>query len=136
MTKKVLKELTYNVIGAAIEVHRALGPGLLETVYRQCMCHEMLGRGIGFISEVKIPVYYKGIEMITGLRCDFFVEDILVVELKAVQEILPIYEAQIISYMKLLNAPKGILINFHSVNIFKEGQKTYVNEVFSALEGD
>lgn len=136
MTKRLLNELTYQVIGAAIEVHKAIGPGLLENVYQSCLSHELQLRNIRFVSEMSVPVVYKGMQMITTLRTDFFVEECLVVEIKAVQEVLPIHEAQIISYMKLLDAPKGILINFHSVNIFKEGQKTYVNEIFSALPDD
>ena len=133
MTKKYLDELTYAVIGAAIEVHKALGPGLLESIYHQCLKHELFLRNISFVSEQNVPVHYKGIDMNTELRCDLFIENILTVELKAVDIVAPIHEAKLITYMKLLESPKGIMINFNCVNLFKEGQKTYVNEMFRAL---
>ncbi|WP_317168792.1 GxxExxY protein [Cyclobacterium plantarum] len=133
ITKQFLKDLVYQVNGAAIEVHKALGPGLLESVYQRCMAKEFLIRGLSFQYEMVVPVCYKGVELETDLRCDFFVEKILVLELKAVEKILPIHEAQIISYMKLLSSPEGLLINFNTVNIFKEGQRTYVNELFRKL---
>ncbi len=90
-------------------------------------------RGINFKTELQIPVEYKGIELDVDFRCDLFVENCIIVELKSVQEMKPIFEAQLLTYMKLLEAPKGILINFNSTNIFKEGQKTFVNEIFRAL---
>ena len=133
MTKKYLNELTYQVLGAAITVHRELGPGLLESVYERCLFHEFELMDINFVSEVAVPVVYRDLVMDTNLRCDFFVEDCLVLEIKAVESILPIHEAQLITYMKLLNAPKGLLINFNSVHLFKQGQKTYVNEIFRSL---
>jgi len=133
LTKKYLDELSYNVIGAAIEVHKELGPGLLESVYHSCMCHELHLRKINFISEMKIPIQFKSLKMNVDLRCDFFIENIFVTEIKAVKKIEPIHEAQLISYLKLLKVPKGVLVNFCSVNIFKEGQKTYVNEFYRSL---
>ncbi len=133
MTKKILDRLTYEVIGCAIEVHRTIGPGLLERIYHDCLIHEFNIRGIEFDSNMKIPINYKGINMNADLRCDFFVKKAIVVEIKSVAEILPIYEAQLLTYMKLLKSPKGILINFNSVNIFRDGQKTYVNEIFRDL---
>lgn len=133
MTKQQLTDLTYAIIGAAIEVHKIMGPGLLETVYHQCLAHELRLREIPFRSECDIPVYYKEIEMKTFFRCDFLVEDTIVVELKAVETILPIHVAVLLTYMKLLQQPKGIMINFHCTNLFKEGQKTYVNEYYRNL---
>lgn len=133
ISKTYLKDLVYQVNGAAIEVHKALGPGLLESVYHKCLKNEFILRGIKFQSELLVPVNYKDIIIDTELRCDFFVEDILVVELKAVESVLPIHEAQVLTYMKLLKVPKGIMINFNSVHIFKEGQKTYVNELYRNL---
>lgn len=132
-TKLFLKELTYNIVGAAIEVHKGLGPGLMETVYHKCMIHELELRGIQFASEPMIPVEYKNIIVAADLRCDLFIENSIVVELKAVSELLPLHEAQLLTYMNLLNAPKGILINFNCVNLFKEGQKTYVNDLFRLI---
>jgi GxxExxY protein len=133
ITKTILKDLVYQVNGAAIEVHKALGPGLLESVYHKCLKRELYEMGINAESQVTVPVNYKGLEIDTELRCDLFVENVLVVELKAVEFILPVHEAQILTYMKLLNAPKGLLINFNVTHIFKEGQKTYVNELYRRL---
>jgi GxxExxY protein len=133
LTKKYLDELTYEIIGSAMEVHRALGPGLLESIYHKCLTQEFLIRKISVVSEMKVPVYYKGLEIDAGLRPDFFIENILVLELKAVDKIIPIFETQILTYMKLLESPKGILINFNCANLYKDGQKTYVNQHFSEL---
>lgn len=133
MTKKYLNELTYNVLGAAIEVHKELGPGLLESIYQRCLEHELYLRGINFISQMNIPITYKQKTFNADLRCDLIIEDCLVTELKSVESVLPIHAAQLMTHMKLLKFPKGILINFNSVNIFREGQKTYVNEIFRSL---
>jgi len=133
-SKKQIDDLVYQVNGAAIEVHKALGPGLLEGIYHDCMKHELHLRGIRFSSEHQIPVEYKGFETTTTLRCDLLVEDLLIVELKAVNEMLPIFEAQLFTYMKLLQLPKGLMINFNVRNIFHEGQKTYVNELYYDLD--
>jgi len=128
--KAFLKELTYKINGATIEVHKELGPGLLESVYHQCLIHELKNRNIYFQSERFIEVNYKGLNLDTNLRCDLLVEKSICIELKAVKEILPVHEAQILSYMKLLKVPKGILYNFNVYNLFNEGQKTFVNEFF------
>lgn len=132
-TKQDLKDLVYQVNGVAIEVHKSLGPGLLESVYHKCLKHELKLRKIKFQSELLIPIQYKGIEVDTELRCDFLIEEKLVVELKSVTEINPIFEAQILTYMNLLKAPIGLLINFNVKNIFYEGQKTYVNQFYNEL---
>ncbi|WP_333809928.1 GxxExxY protein [Flavobacterium sp.] len=134
MTQKYLDELTFNVIGAAIEVHKNMGSGLLESVYQQCMIEELTNRNINFVSEFKVPVVYKGKELDIEFRCDLFVENCLIVELKSVSEIKPIHDAQVLNYMNLLKVPKGIIINFNCFNIFREGQKTFVNEYFKKLE--
>ena len=133
VTKKYLNELTYKVIGSAIEVHKHLGPGLLESVYEKCFLRELALRGIGYRNQIWVPVQYKGVELDTELRLDVLVEEILCVELKAQEGLLPIHDAVLLSYMQMLQKPKGILINFHCVNIFKEGQKTLVNSLFSEL---
>lgn len=134
MTQKYLNELTFNVIGAAIEVHKNMGSGLLESVYQQCMIEELTNRNINFVSEFKVPVVYKGKELDIEFRCDLFIENCLIVELKSVSEIKPIHDAQVLNYMNLLKVPKGIIINFNCFNIFREGQKTFVNEYFKKLE--
>jgi GxxExxY protein len=133
VTKTQLKDLVYRVNGAAIEVHKRLGPGLLETIYHQCLTKELELRNINSISEFNIPINYKGFELESKLRCDILVEDILVVELKAVAEMNPIYEAQLLTYMNLLEKPIGLLINFNVKNIYYEGQQTYVNEIYKTL---
>ena len=93
-------------------------------------------REIAYCSEFYVPVYYKDIEIDTHFRCDFLVEDAIVAELKAVDAVLPIHEAFLITYMNLLEKPKGIMINFNCVNIFKEGQKTYVNKFYRDLPAE
>jgi GxxExxY protein len=134
MTKTYLKNLVYQVNGCAIEVHKHLGPGLLESVYHSCLKKELSIREIDFQTELIIPVNYKGLEIEAGLRCDLFVEKNLLVELKAVKKVLPIHEAQLLTYMKLMEIPIGLIINFNVTHIFKEGQKTYVNELYRYLE--
>ena len=133
ITKKYLKDLVYQVNGAAIEVHKNLGPGLLESVYHKCLKQELSERGIKFKSELIVPVIYKGFDINAELRCDLFIENILPVELKAVEYVLPVHHAQIMTYMKLLEVPKGLMINFNVNHIFKEGQKTFVNDWYRDL---
>ncbi|CAN1494919.1 GxxExxY, GxxExxY protein [Flavobacteriaceae bacterium] len=134
ITKTFLKDLVYEVNGAAIEVHKSLGPGLLGNVYHQCIKKELELRKIRFSTELQIPLNYKGYELESKLRCDLFIENSLVVELKSVIEINPIFEAQLLTYMNLLKAPMGILINFSVKNIYYEGQKTMINEFYRSLE--
>ena len=133
ITQKYLDELTYEVIGAAIEVHKIVGRGLLESVYHQCLKEELSQRKLNFFTEMKVPIIYKEKELVSDLRCDLFVENCLVVELKAVSEINAMHQAQLLTYMKLLKAPKGVIVNFNCFNIFKDGQKTFVNEYFKIL---
>lgn len=133
ITQKYLDELTYEVIGSAIEVHKTMGRGLLESVYHLCMQEELHYRKINFLTEKKVPLIYKDKPLMVDFRCDLFVENCLVIELKSVLQLNPIFEAQLQTYMKLLRAPKGIIINFNCSNIFKEGQKTIVNEYFRNL---
>lgn len=133
LTRKYLDDLTYKVIGCAIEVHKHLGPGLLESIYEQCFLKELELQGINYKNQVWIPLIYKGLELSTKLRLDVLVEDVLCVELKAQEYVLSIHEAILLSYMQMLQKPKGIMINFHCTNIFKYGQKTFVNELFAGL---
>ena len=133
ITRKYIDQLSYKIIGAAIEVHKNVGPGLLESVYHRFLEQELFLRGIDHQTELVVPVLYKGINLETQLRCDFFVNRLIVVEIKSVEFLAPVFEAQILTYMKLLKAPKGILVNFNSVNLFKEGQQTYVNELYREL---
>jgi GxxExxY protein len=134
ITRSSLKDLVYQVNGAAIEVHKNIGAGLLENVYHQCLKKELELRKINFSSELQIPLNYKGYELESKLRCDLLIENSLVVELKSVTEINPIFEAQLLTYMNLLKVPIGLLINFNVKNIYYEGQKTMVNEYYRTLE--
>ncbi|HMK16596.1 MAG TPA: GxxExxY protein [Chitinophagaceae bacterium] len=118
ITKKYLNELTYRVIGCAIEVHKQLGPGLLESVYEKCFVRELNLHEIANKCQIWVPLEYKGLQLDAELRLDVLVEDILCVELKAQEGLLPIHDAVLLSYMQMLQKPKGILINFHCVNIF------------------
>ncbi|UPT65935.1 MAG: GxxExxY protein [Sphingobacteriales bacterium JAD_PAG50586_3] len=136
ITKKYLDNLTYKIIGCAIEVHKELGPGLLESVYQKCFLQELKSHGLGYQSQIIIPINYKEIELDCSLRLDVLVEGFIVVELKAVDYMIPIYDAQLLTYMKLLEKPKGVLINFNCTNIFKEGQKTLVNTIYASLPNE
>ena len=118
MNKK--DELTGRIIGCAIEVHRNLGPGLLESAYQQCLARELSIHEIPFEIEKAIPVHYKGIEIDCGYRVDFLVEDRVILELKAVDSVTGIHKAQLLTYMKLANATTGLLINFNT-KVLKDG---------------
>ena len=133
MTQKYIDTLTYAILGCAIEVHKLMGPSLLESIYETCMKKELTLKGLSFQSQKKVELFYKGEQMFADLRFDILVEDLIVVELKSIENILPIHEAIVLSYMQLLKKPKGILINFKCLNIFKQGQKTFVNRHYAML---
>ena len=132
MTKKEVTQLSYDITGCAIKVHEALGPGLLENVYQKCLAHELITSGYSIVHEMAVPVEYDSISIETNLRLDLLVNDTVVVELKAIEHLLPVHEAQIITYMKLLEKPQGLLINFFTDNISKS-LKPFVNEHFREL---
>ena len=110
-------QLSRTVIGAAIEVHRLKGPGLIESIYERCLMRELTLRLLSSINQRAVQIEYKGFFFEEPLRFDLLVEDCLLLELKSVQEILPIHKAQLLSYMKLLNIPVGLLINFHEMKL-------------------
>jgi GxxExxY protein len=112
--------LTEKIIGAAIEVHKTLGPGLLESAYQECLCHELAALGLKFQREVALPVIYKSVKLDCGYRIDIVVENQVVVELKTVEKIAPVHEAQLLSYLKLTGIKTGLLLNFH-VAVLKDG---------------
>ena len=118
-------ELSNKVIGCALEVHKQLGPGLLESAYERCLSYELICAGIRHIPQMELPLEYKGTKLDCGYRVDLFIEDDLIVELKAVDKLLPIHEAQILTYMKLAGVKTGLLMNFN-VNQFKDGLKRFV----------
>ncbi len=120
-----LNEITGAIISAAIEVHRTLGPGLLESTYEECLCHELSIQGIRFERQKSLPVVYKEIKLECGYRIDLLVENAVLVELKSVENLLPIHEAQVLTYLKLGRWKIGLLINFN-VPVVKEGIKRLI----------
>lgn len=121
-----LNEITEKVIGCAIKVHRALGPGLLESTYEVCLAHELVKEGLKVKTQVALPVIYDGLRLDAGYRIDMLVEDAVIVELKSIESLHPIHEAQVISYLKLSGKKIGLLINFN-VKLLKGGIKRLVN---------
>lgn len=113
------------VVDAAYQVHKALGPGLLESVYEVCLCHELTKRGIPFRRQLDLPICYDGVRLEAGLRLDLVVEECLIVELKAVEKHNPLYDAQLLTYLKLTGHRLGLLINFN-VALIKDGIKRIV----------
>lgn len=133
MTQKEINQISYNIIGFAIEVHKELGPGLLESIYEKCLAHLLLQNGYKVTRQQSVPLNFRGLNLDCEPRFDLMVNDEIIVELKTVEELIPIHEAQLLTYLKLLKKPKGILINFNCTNIFKEGQRTFVTEYFRSL---
>lgn len=121
-----LNEITEKVIGCAIKVHRALGPGLLESTYEVCLAHELVKEGLKVKTQVALPVVYDGLRLDAGYRIDMLVEDAVIVELKSIESLHPIHEAQVISYLKLSGKKIGLLINFN-VKLLKGGIKRLIN---------
>jgi GxxExxY protein len=117
------QSLTAQIIAAALEVHRALGPGLLESAHQACLCHELKLRNLDFVQQIELPISYKGVNLDCGYRIDVIVSNRVVIELKSVQEILPVNEAQLLTYMRLTNVRVGLLINFN-VAILKKRDQT------------
>jgi GxxExxY protein len=120
-------QITETVIGCAIEIHRALGPGLLESAYEECLCYELKEVKLSFRRQVPLPLSYKGVRLDCGYIMDVVVEDLVVIELKTVERILPIHEAQLITYLKLSGHSVGLLMNFN-VAVLKSGIRRLVNE--------
>ena len=121
-----IDNITEKIIGAAITVHRELGPGLLESAYEECVCFELSQLGLGFERQVPLPVHYKEVKLDCGYRMDIVVEHLVIVELKAVERIIPVHEAQLLSYLKLAKLRVGLLLNFHTP-VLKSGLKRIVN---------
>ena len=119
------EELAKAVVDAALKVHKSLGPGLLESVYEICLAHELKLRGIPFQTQVALPVIYEGITIDAGLRLDLLVKDCLIVELKAVETMHPLFDAQLLTYLKLSGKRLGLLINFN-VPVLKDGIRRIV----------
>lgn len=124
--------LTELIIGAAIEVHRRTGPGLMESAYEECLCFELSQSGLAFQRQVEVPVVYKGVRLDCGYRMDLLVEDAVVVELETVDHLLPVHSAQLLTYLKLSGKRVGLLLNFNEA-ILKRGIKRLVNDFPEAL---
>ncbi len=133
MTQTYINDLAYKIVGCAIEVHRELGPGLLESVYEFCLAEELKSKKLQLATQVAVPVWYKGKELGIDFRVDILVEDLIVVELKSVEFMLPVFNAQLLTYLKLMNKPKGLLINFNCENITKGGLIPLVTPLFASL---
>ena len=134
ITQKYINELTYKITGACIEVHKIIGPGLFENVYHECLKKEFELLEINYKSELEIPVNYKGKIIQCKVKCDFLIEDLIVLELKSVTDLNNVHRAQTMNYMHLLKVPKAILINFNVNNIYHEGHETFVSKYFSKLK--
>ena len=119
-------ELTEKIIGAAIEVHRHLGPGLLESIYEECFCYELNQAGLQFLRQVRLPITYKGIKLESAFKMDLLVENTVVVEIKATEGSAPVHGAQVLTYLKAANKRLGLLINFN-VPLLKDGVQRIVN---------
>lgn len=132
ITQKYVNQIAYRIVGCAMEVHKALGPGLLESVYEECLLEELRINGLLVSSQQKVPLVYRDKVLKSELRLDILVNDLVVVELKAVEQLMPIFKAQLLSYLKLSQKPKGLLINFNSV-LLKEQIVSLVTEEFSKL---
>lgn len=135
MTKKEVTQLSYEIIGFAIKVHKELGPGLLESIYEECLKYELEINGYDVKQQLTVKINYYDLETKTDLKIDLLVNDCVIVELKVVENILPIHEAQLLSYMKLLRRPQGLLINFKTTNITKS-TKPFVNDYFVMLKDE
>jgi GxxExxY protein len=135
LTKKEVTQLSYEIIGFAIKVHKKLGPGLLESIYEECLKYELERNGYDVKQQLTVKIDYYDLETETDLRIDLLVNDCVIVELKTVDNFHPIHEAKLLSYMKLLERPQGLLINFNTTNITKS-IKPFVNEYFARLSDE
>ena len=133
MTKKMITRLSYEIMGFAIEVHKELGPGLLESIYEKCLIFELNKNGFNVVNQLSIPIKYKEIELDSNFRLDLLVNDLIIVEIKSVVHLLPIHQAQLLTYMKLLKKPQGLLLNFNSTNLSKESVPL-INEYFNEYD--
>ena len=135
MTKKEITQLSYVIVGYAIKVHKKLGPGLLERIYEECLKFELEQNGYRVQQQLNVEVEYYDLTLENPLRLDLLVNDCIIVELKTVEKFHPIDEAKLLTYMKLLKIPQGLLINFNSMNI-SQSTKALVNEHFTKLEDE
>ena len=133
MTKKEVTDLSYKIVGLAIKVHKALGPGLLESIYEKCFKYELEKNGYDVKQQVIVNLEYDDLVFDSNLKVDLLVNDCIVIELKSVDRLMPIHEAQLLTYMKILKKPQGLLINFNTINITSE-LIPLVNDFFKKLD--
>lgn len=119
--------VTSVILAAAIEVHRCLGPGMLERVYQTCLLHELLQRGLEVAREVPVPITYKGVQLDCGFRLDLFVAQTVIVEVKSIEQLLPVHSAQVLTYLRLTGARQALLLNFN-VTVLREGIRSFLGE--------
>ena len=129
----MITRLSCEIMGCAIEVHKELGPGLLESIYEKCLIFELNKNGFNVVNQLSIPIKYKEIELDSNFRLDLLVNDLIIVEIKSVVHLLPIHQAQLLTYMKLLKKPQGLLLNFNSTNLSKESVPL-INEYFNEYD--
>lgn len=128
-SKEEYEQIGSAILECAIEVHKALGPGLLESIYEECLCEELRNKGLEVQNQVYLPLYYKGRKLDKNFRIDMLVEDIIIIEIKSVYDIYPIDEAQLVSYMRLADIKLGYLLNFNQI-LLKDGIRRKVNNYF------
>lgn len=134
ITQKYINELTYKITGACIEVHKIVGPGLFENVYHECLKKELDLLKLEYKSELEIPLNYKGKIINCKVKCDFLIENLIILEIKSVTDLNNVNRAQTINYMNLLKIPKSILVNFNVNNLYYEGHETFVSKYFATLK--
>lgn len=134
ITQKYINELTYKITGAFIEVHKIVGPGLFENVYHECLKKELDLLKLEYKSELEIPLNYKGKIINCKVKCDFLIENLIILEIKSVTDLNNVHRAQTINYMNLLKIPKSILVNFNVNNLYYEGHETFVSKYFATLK--
>lgn len=132
MTKEEITQLSYDIVGCAIKVHKELGPGLLESVYETCLAYELREKGFLVNQQISTKINYGKIEIETPLKVDLLVNDTIIIEIKTAEKILPVHQAQLMTYMKILKKPQGLLINFYTDNITKS-MIPLINEYFAKL---
>jgi GxxExxY protein len=132
ITQKFINDIAFKIVGCAIEVHKHLGPGLLESIYESCLIEELSGAGLSVKSQLLVPIKYKNKNLGGTLKLDLLINDLIIVELKAVETMIPLFKAQLLSYLKLTGKPKGLLLNFHCQNIVEQ-MVPLVTEEFSKL---
>jgi len=133
ISQKYVDQITHSIIGCAIDIHKELGPGLLESAYEKCMIYLLNKKGFKVESQLEVPITFQDLTISRAYKLDLLVEDLVIVELKTIREFAPVDKAQILTYLRFLKKPKGILINFHCSNIFYEGQQTFITKEYSNL---